>query len=46
MVLTIRTDSRSAGEMEVEYGFDSKQEELLKGLLDVRNDPLWAGLIY
>ena len=46
MVQTIRIDSRSTREMTVDYGFDSEQEELLKKLLDVRNDPLWAGLIY
>lgn len=46
VVLTIWTDSWSAGEMAVEYGFDPEQEELLKELLEVGNDPLWAGIIY
>lgn len=45
-VLTIRTTSRSAREMAVEYGFGPEQEELLKELLDNSNDPLWAGVIY
>jgi len=45
-VLTIRTASRSANEMAVDYGFDPEQEELLKELLDSSNDPLWAGVIY
>lgn len=45
-VLTIWTDSRSPREMAVDYGFDPEQEELLKDLLDVGNDPLWAGGIY
>lgn len=45
-VLTIRTISRSAREMAVEYGFGLEQEELLKELLDSNNDPLWEGIIY
>ena len=45
-VLTIRTDSRSTREMIVDYGFSPEQEELLKELLDVGNDPMWAGVIY
>ena len=44
VVLTIWTDSRSAEEMAVEYGFDSGQEELLRELLDGKNDSLWAGV--
>ena len=40
-VLTIRTISRSVGEMAVDYGFDPEQEELLKELMDGSNDPLW-----
>ena len=43
-VLTIRTISRSAREMAVEYGFGPEQEELLKELLDVGNDLLWEGV--
>lgn len=46
VVLTIRTTSRTAGEMAVEYGFNPEQEELLKELLDNSNDRLWAGVIY
>lgn len=46
VVLTIRTSSRSAGDMAVDYGFDPEQEKLLKELLDSSNDPLWAAVIY
>lgn len=45
VVLTIRTTSRSAGEMAVDYGFNPEQEELLKELLDTGNDLLWTGVI-
>ena len=41
-VLTIRTNSRSARDMAVDYGFDPEQEELLKELMDGGNDPLWV----
>jgi len=46
MVMTIRTVSRSAREMAVDYGFSPEQEELLKELLDSNSNPLWTAAIY
>lgn len=44
-VLTIRTESITAERMAGRYFFSEEQRELLRELLDVGNDPFWAGII-
>jgi len=44
-VLTIRIDGATAEQMAGRYFFDWEQKELLKELLDVGNDSLWAAII-